>query len=255
MKDNIVFLGTGTSHGVPMIGCTCKVCTSHNEKDKRLRSSALITINSLNILIDIGPDFRMQMLKSKIKNINAVLITHEHRDHTAGLDDLRPIYYLQKKPIDIYLESRVKKSMEDNFKYLFSDNTYLGMPKINLNTILNTDFLISDIRITPIRVMHNKLPILGYRIGDICYITDCNYITPKEKNKLYGVKILIINSLQQDSHVSHYNLEESLSLIAEIKPTRAYLTHISHNMGMHSLVNEKLPSNVFLAYDNLEVSF
>lgn len=255
MQDNLVFLGTGTSHGVPMIGCDCPVCTSNDIKDIRLRSSVLISINSYNILIDIGPDFRNQMLQNSVKNIDAVLITHEHRDHTAGLDDLRPIYYLQKKPIEIYLEKRVEISIKENFTYLFSGNTYFGMPKINLNCISNNKFQLLDFTITPIRVMHNKLPILGYRIGDVCYITDCSKISKEEKYKIFGSKILIINSLQKNKHISHYNLEESLSLINEINPDKAYLTHISHNMGMHNIVNKNLPPNVFLAYDGLRLSF
>ena len=254
MLKRVLFLGTGTSQGVPVIGCDCPVCNSKNTKDKRFRSSILITINSLDILIDIGPDFRNQMLQIKQSSIDSILITHQHRDHTAGLDDVRPIYYLNQTPIDLYAETNVIKSIKRDFHYLFNSPDYPGKPKINLNTINNKSFFLSDIKITPIRVMHYKLPIFGYRIGNLSYITDANYISPKEKQKLIGTKILIINSLQREPHISHYNLEQSLSLIKELKPEKAYLTHISHNMGTYDDVKQELPNNVFLAYDNLELN-
>ena len=176
MLKRVLFLGTGTSQGVPIIGCNCPVCNSKNIKDKRLRSSILITINSLDILIDIGPDFRNQMLQTKQSNIDYILLTHHHRDHTSGFDDLRPIYYLNKTPIDVYAEPNVIKSIKRDFDYLFNGTDYPGKPKINLNTINNKSFFLSDIKITPIRVMHYKLPIFGYRIGSLSYITDANYI-------------------------------------------------------------------------------
>jgi phosphoribosyl 1,2-cyclic phosphate phosphodiesterase len=253
MKNEVLFLGTGTSQGVPIIGCDCPVCCSDNKKDNRLRASILIKINFFNILIDIGPDFRSQMLQANNSKVNSILITHKHRDHTAGLDDLRPIYYLNKKPIDIYGEDKVLESINNDFKYLFDGPDYPGKPKINLNTISNNSFFINDIKITPIRVMHHKLPIFGYRIGDLSYITDAKYISNSEKNKIKGSKVLIINSLQRESHISHYNLQESLELINEINPQTAYLTHISHNMGLHNDVQKELPANVFLAYDQLSI--
>ena len=253
MQKKVLFLGTGTSQGVPVIGCDCLVCASSKKKDKRLRTSILIQINFFNILIDIGPDFRHQMLESNNSSIDAILITHQHRDHTAGIDDLRPIYYLHQKPIDLYAESNVLKSIKNDFKYLFHGPEYPGKPKINLNTVDNHSFFISDIEITPIRVMHYRLPIFGYRIGELVYVTDANYISSEEKNKIRGAKILIINSLQKEPHVSHYNLEESLELIRELEPEKAYLTHIGHNMGLHQDVMKELPKNVFLAYDNLEL--
>jgi len=254
MKFELLFLGTGTSQGVPVIGCSCCICQSNNHKDNRLRSSLLLKINSQSILIDIGPDFRTQMLNTNTINIDSVLITHQHRDHTAGLDDLRPIFHLNKKPIQLYAEDVVIESLKRDFNYLFTGPEYPGKPQININLIDNNPFLISEFKITPIRVMHYKLPILGYRIGDISYITDANYIASKEKNKIIGSKILIINSLQRETHISHYNLRESLALIRELKPERAYLTHISHNMGLHDEVSKELPDNVFLAYDNLNIT-
>jgi len=254
MLTRVLFLGTGTSQGVPVIGCNCSVCNSKNPKDKRYRSSILITINSSDILIDIGPDFRNQMLEINNSSIDSILITHQHRDHTSGLDDLRPIYHLHQKPIDLYAENNVIKSITRDFQYLFESPDYLGKPKINLNTIDNSSFFVSNIEITPIRVMHYKLPIFGYRIGNLSYITDANYISSEEKKKIIGSKILIINSLQREPHISHYNLEQSLSLIEELKPEKAYLTHISHYMGTYDDVSQELPNNVFLAYDNLELN-
>ena len=253
MKNEVFFLGTGTSQGVPIIGCKCGVCKSDNKKDSRLRASILLKINLFNILIDIGPDFRSQMLRSNHTIVNSILLTHKHRDHTAGLDDLRPIYYHNKKPIDIYGEDNVLASINNDFQYLFNGPDYPGKPIINLNAISNLPFFINDIEIIPIRVMHYKLPIFGYRIGDVSYITDAKYISDEEKKKILGSKILIINSLQREPHISHYNLKESLDVISELKPEIAYLTHISHNMGLHDDVQKELPSNVFLAYDQLSI--
>lgn len=255
MQYSLVFLGTGTSQGVPVIGCECKVCTSNNKKDTRFRTSALIKTQNGNILIDIGPDFRSQMLNSNSTAINSILLTHQHRDHTAGLDDIRPIYYAHKKPIELYAEKDVSKSIKNDFRYLFSDYQYPGKPQININIIQNKPFVTSDVKITPIRVMHHKLPVFGYRIGDLSYITDANYITEEEKKKILNSKVLIINSLQRKPHISHYNLDQSLDLIKELNPEKAYLTHISHEMGTYHSVSRELPKNVFLAYDNLEISF
>lgn len=254
MQIKANFLGTGTSQGVPVIGCTCMVCESKNPKDQRLRSSLFISINNYNILIDIGPDFRSQILKLNKFSIDAILFTHQHRDHTAGLDDLRPIYYMYKKPISLYAENNVFTAIKNDFNYLFHGSNYPGKPKFHLNHITTDDFYISNIKINPIRVMHHKLPILGYRIGNLSYITDANYISDQEKEKLMGSEILIINSLQKEKHISHFNLKESLSLIAEIQPKTAYLTHISHGMGLHDSIQKELPKNVLLAYDSLEIT-
>ena len=253
MLQKVLFLGTGTSQGVPVIGCNCVVCGSNNSKDRRFRSSVLVTINSINILIDIGPDFRSQMLDSNISSIDHILITHQHRDHTAGIDDLRPIYYLNKRPISLYAENHVIQALKQDFQYIFNSYDYPGKPKINLRIIDDLPFLLSDFEIIPIRVMHHKLPIFGYRIGDLSYITDANYISSQEMKKLLGTKILIINSLQKEPHISHYNLQQSLELIEELNPDKAYLTHVSHNMGTYKSIQKELPENVFLAYDMLEI--
>ena len=253
MQIKALFLGTGTSQGVPVVGCSCVVCKSNNFKDKRLRSSLLLSIDNYNILIDVGPDFRAQILRSNHLTIDSVLFTHQHRDHTGGLDDLRPIYYLNKKPISLYAESNVCNAIKKDFSYIFSDFDYPGKPKLHLHPIDNKSFSISNLEITPIRVMHYKLPIFGYRIEDLAYITDANYISESEKKKLLGLKILILNSLQKENHISHYNLKQSLALIKELKPKKAYLTHISHEMGLHDEVMRDLPENVFLSYDNLEL--
>ena len=255
MLKKVLFLGTGTSQGVPVIGCDCVVCNSKNTKDRRFRSSVLVTMNSFNILIDIGPDFRSQMLEANNSSIDHILITHQHRDHTAGIDDLRPIYYLNKRPINLYAENHVLEAIKKEFQYIFDGPAYPGKPKLNLKSIDNTPFFLSDFQIIPIRVMHHKLPILGYRIGDLSYITDANYISFEEKKKLIDSKILIINALQKDSHISHYNLQQSLELIEELKPEKAYLTHLSHHMGTYNDVQNELPENVFLAYDMLELCF
>ena len=253
MQIKVMFLGTGTSQGVPVIGCDCIVCQSNNTLDKRLRSSLLVSINHYNILIDIGPDFRYQILRSNNFNIGTILFTHQHRDHTAGLDDLRPIYYLSKKPIQLYAEHNVFLGIKNDFSYLFSGVEYPGKPKFDFNIIENNPFYISNIKVIPIRVMHHKLPVFGYRIGAFAYITDANYISNEEKQKLLGLDVLIINSLQKENHISHYNLAEALGVINELKPKKAYLTHISHGMGLHEKVIKELPENVFLSYDNLEI--
>ncbi|MBJ04394.1 MAG: MBL fold metallo-hydrolase [Flavobacteriales bacterium] len=253
-KLNAIFLGTGTSQGVPIIGCSCIVCKSLDIRDKRLRSSLLLSINDLNILIDIGPDFRQQALKLNVSKIDHILFTHFHRDHTSGLDDLRPIYYMNRSPINLYCESSVRSSLENDYNYIFSDTHYPGKPEFNLNVIKNHPFKIENLSIQPIRVNHGILPILGYRVGKLAYITDASFISSEEKKKLLNLDILIVNSLQRKKHVSHFNLKDSLLLINELKPKKSYLTHISHNMGLHRKVKEELPENIFLAYDGLSIS-
>jgi phosphoribosyl 1,2-cyclic phosphate phosphodiesterase len=253
MQIEAIFLGTGTSQGIPIIGCNCIVCNSSNFKDRRLRSSLLIIIDDFHILIDIGPDFRYQMLKAKINSINAILFSHQHRDHTAGLDDIRPVYYIKRQPIDLYAEPSVLTSLKSDFHYLFSNVNYPGKPQFNLNAISKNPFYVNNIEVKPIRAMHHKLPVLGFRIGDLAYITDANFISDIEKKKLFGLKILIINSLQREKHISHFSLDESLALIKELKPENSYLTHIGHGMGLHDVVNAELPSNIHLAYDNLKL--
>jgi len=248
----ITFLGTGTSQGVPVITCDCEICISTNEKDKRLRSSVLVETDNKVLVIDSGPDFRQQMLREKVQNLDAVLVTHQHKDHIAGLDDVRAFNYKQKKFMEVYGDKQVIKTIKQEFAYSFAAEKYPGVPDINLNLVENKMFKFDDIEITPILVMHHKLPIFGYRIKDFTYITDANFISPEEKEKIKGTKVLVINALRIKKHISHFNLEEALELIEELKPETAYLTHISHYLGFHDEVQKQLPKNVFLSYDGLK---
>jgi phosphoribosyl 1,2-cyclic phosphate phosphodiesterase len=251
----VTFLGTGTSQGIPVIACQCPVCFSTSTLDKRLRTSALIEIKGVNILIDAGPDFRQQMLKANVQNLDAILLTHEHRDHIAGLDDVRAFNYVQQKPMDVYAEDNVQTALQQEFPYIFAKDKYPGVPEINLHTIGNKAFDVSGISVLPIRVMHRSLPILGFRIESFTYITDANFITDEEKQKIAGSEFLVLNGLRKEKHISHYALEEVLQLIEEISPKHAYITHISHQMGFHNEVQTTLPSNVILAYDGLTLEF
>lgn len=250
----ITFLGTGTSQGVPVIGCGCAVCESLDSKDKRLRTSALIQVDDKNILIDIGPDFREQMLRSRVQHLDAILITHAHRDHVAGIDDIRPFNYYQKAPIDIYARDNAIVAIRRDYSYIFEKHIYPGLPEANLVEVSGkASFDVDNINIMPIEVMHKDLPILGYRIGDLTYITDANYISDQELEKLKDTKVLVINALRIETHFSHFSLSEALQIVDCIKPERAYLTHMSHEMGFYNEVSRSLPQNVFLAYDGLEI--
>ncbi len=249
----ITFLGTGTSQGIPVIGCKCSVCVSGDERDKRLRSSILIELESTSIVIDTGPDFRQQMLRANVDKLDAVLFTHEHRDHIAGLDDIRAYNFIQQQPMDVYAEERVFRALNYEFPYIFAEKKYPGVPQLNVNTITNYTFLINGITIVPIRVMHYRLPVLGFRIGQFAYITDANYISEEEMEKLIGVKYLVINALRKEKHISHFTLEQALQLIRQLSPKRAYLTHLSHQMGLHADVQKELPANVLVGYDGLVV--
>jgi len=254
MHIEATFLGSGTSQGVPVIACTCPVCQSADPKDKRLRSSLLLKINGINYVIDAGPDFRQQMLRENINTLRAILVTHEHVDHIFGLDDIRSFNWVQKHPTDIYAEKRVQKAIMRIFNYVFADNKYPGTPKMNLHDIDNNPFVIDGIEFIPIRCYHHKLPVYGFRVGDLTYITDTNFIPEKEMEKLAGTRILILNALRIEKHLSHYNLEQAIEIIQKVNPERGYLTHISHRMGKHQEVQSMLPSNVFLAYDGLTFS-
>ena len=251
----LTFLGTGTSTGVPQIGCKCEVCTSHNDKDKRYRTSAIITFeNGKRLLIDCGPDFRAQMLSIPFAPIDLLLLTHEHYDHVGGIDDLRPFSY--KHPIDIYTNAICCKSLRQRLPYCFVDNKYPGVPQLQLHTLTKEDVLHwNNIDIYPIEVMHDKLPIFGYRIGSLTYITDMSSIRVQELNKIIGTKTLIINALRREHHHSHQTLAEALHLIKHIQPSVAYLIHMSHSIGLHDDVESELPPTVHLAYDGLQIEF
>lgn len=254
-KLSLTILGTGTSQGIPVIGCNCEVCTSPNPKDKRLRTSAVFSFNNTNIGIDVGPDFRQQMLRAKINNLSAVLITHEHNDHIIGLDDVRPFNFLSGKNMPIFALPRVAQNIQDRFKYIFEKDPYPGAPRLTLNSInANEPFQIEGITVTPIKVMHGQLPIVGYQIQDIVYLTDVKTLSEATQEKIKNARILVLNALHHSKHHSHLNLEEALALIHKVTPQKAYLTHISHRMGKHEEINLQLPENVELAFDELVIS-
>jgi len=249
----VTFLGTGTSQGVPVIGCNCDVCSSVNPKDNRLRSSILIETQGKTVCIDSGPDFRQQMLRENVQTLDAIVYTHEHKDHTAGMDDVRAFNFKQKRPMDLYVDENVENCLKREFSYAFAENPYPGVPVLNLNRIENQSFDVQGIPFTPILLMHYKLPVFGFRIGDFAYCTDVNYIAPKEKVKLKGLKVLVLTALRKEKHISHFNLDEALELINELKPDKAYLTHISHLLGCIEDVSKELPKNVALSYDGLKI--
>lgn len=247
----VLFLGTGTSTGVPQIGCDCEVCCSSDSKDKRLRSSVLVTVNDKNILIDCGPDFRQQMLRYNVKRIDAVLLTHHHYDHISGLDELRS--FTNYRPMPIYAEHNVERTIRRLFPYCFGENRYPGVATFNIKNIENKQFGLNGIKVLPIRVMHYNLPIFGYRIGSMAYITDMLTISDLEIEKLKSLDVLIINALRHTEHISHQTLNDALNVIKRVSPKRCYLIHMSHQMGLHNEVSYKLPSNVFLSYDGLQI--
>ena len=249
----ITFLGTGTSQGIPMIANDDPVCLSDNSKDKRLRSSVMISWGDIRYIIDCGPDFRQQMLRENIKSINGVLFTHEHSDHTAGIDDLRPYTYKMGE-VPIYAQERVIESLKIRFSYIFeTENRYAGAPKLTENIIDSTSFTLNGVKVTPLAVMHGELPITGYRFGNLAYITDLKTMSNEEKKKLDHLEVLVVNALRISPHPTHLNLEEAIKFVNEIKPKRAYFTHISHKLGFHEEVEKTLPENIFLSYDGLEV--
>jgi phosphoribosyl 1,2-cyclic phosphate phosphodiesterase len=252
----VYFLGTGTSQGIPVIGSEHSVCKSKDSRDKRLRVSIWVTWNDFSLIIDCGPDFRQQMLTSGCTKMDALLFTHEHADHTAGLDDIRPFYFNQGKDIPIYAHKRVLENLRKRFDYIFEiENKYPGAPGVEIFEVVNNvDFTIGNKNITPINVNHGNLPVFGYRIEDFAYLTDVKTIDDLEIEKLKGVKVLVVNALREEQHHSHFSLQDALDFIHLVKPEIAYLTHISHLLGFHKEVQKRLPSNVFLAYDNLKIT-
>jgi len=255
IEINVTFLGTGTSQGVPVIGCQCKVCRSENPRDHRLRSSVLVETGGTRIVIDCGPDFRQQMLRAQVTSLDAILVTHEHNDHVVGLDGVRPFNFMQRRDMPIYAAERVRKELRQRFAYAFEQNPYPGAPRFRLLDLdRDTPFGLEGIPITPVEVMHGSLPVLGFRIGDFTYLTDVKTISPPEREKIKGSKVLVTSALHHASHHSHENLAEALDLVAALQPERAFFTHISHNMGLYDEVNPQLPPGVELAYDGLRLS-
>lgn len=249
----ITFLGTGTSQGVPVITCQCAVCQSNDIKDQRLRSSVLIETNNKVILIDAGPDFRQQILREGINQLDAILITHGHKDHVGGLDDVRAFNFFQKRAMDVYARNQVHDIILKEFDYAFGENKYPGTPVINLHEIINSEFEVNGVKIIPIDAMHAAMPVFGFRVGNFGYLTDISQIDEKEKEKLFGLKVVVIGALRKKAHHSHFNLDQALELINEIKPEKAYLTHISHLMGLQKEMEKELPENVYFAFDGLKI--
>ena len=247
----VTFLGTGTSQGVPVIACRCAVCTSSDPKDSRLRSSILIECNGVSVVIDSGPDFRQQMLRARVNYIDGLVFTHEHKDHIAGMDDIRAFNYVHNEKVNIYATERVQDALRREFPYIFEDYKYPGIPEIQMHTINNTPFSVAEMNLIPIEVLHYRLPVLGFRVGDFTYITDANAITEKEISKIRGSRIVVLNALRREPHVSHFTLNEALEILEKIGPEKAYLTHISHQLGKHVDVEAELPAHIRCAYDEL----
>jgi len=249
----ITFLGTGTSQGVPVIACECPVCLSDDPRDNRLRTSLMVETGKSTLLIDAGPDFRQQMLREHVKKLDAILLTHEHKDHIAGMDDVRAFNYKSQDAIDVYAEERVLEAVRVEYAYVFSEKKYPGIPQMRLNRIPEYGFRIKGIEIIPVRVRHMDTEIYGFRIGNFAYITDASYIPEQTKEKLVGVKYLVINALRKQKHVSHFCLKEAVDFIREISPRKAFITHISHQMGLYKEVEKELPPGIMLAYDGLRL--
>jgi phosphoribosyl 1,2-cyclic phosphate phosphodiesterase len=250
----ISFLGSGTSSGVPMIACPCEVCHSDDKKDKRLRSSILVESSTTRIVIDTTPDFRYQMLRENVTRLDAVLFTHPHKDHIAGLDDIRAFNFFSGKPMPVFANEMTQEVIIREFPYAFTDFRYPGVPEIQLNTIATDPFMIGDIRVEPVQVWHLKMPVLGFRFGNFTYITDANRIDEAEKQKIRGSEIVVLNALRREKHISHFNLDEAIAMAHNLEATAAYFTHISHQMGKHAEVMSVLPEGTALAYDGLKLA-
>lgn len=249
----ITFLGTGTSSGVPMIACPCPVCHSDDARDKRLRSSILVQTATTTIVVDTTPDFRYQMLRSNTTKLDAVLFTHPHKDHVAGLDDVRAYNFFQQQPMELYANSLTEEALKREFAYAFSDKKYPGLPNLNLNTIGDDPFMLGDIPVQPFTVMHLKMPVLGFRFGDFTYITDANHIDAAAKEKIRGSRAMVLNALRHEKHISHFTLSEAIDMVKELEVPEAWFTHISHQLGLHADVSPALPEGIALGYDGLQI--
>ncbi|MGV3557972.1 MBL fold metallo-hydrolase [Larkinella arboricola] len=250
----VTLLGTGTSSGVPLIGCTCEVCRSIDFRDKRLRTSIHLAVGGKSFVVDTGPDFRQQMLRAGIRHLDAVLFTHEHKDHTAGLDEVRAYNFLQRQDIPVYAHKRVLTQLQTEFAYIFAEKKYPGIPRLQLNEINNEPFELEGVPIIPIDVLHHRLPVFGYRIQNFTYLTDLNYISDQELEKVYGTEVLLLDALQIEPHISHFTLDQAIALVERIQPEKAYFIHISHKLGLHREVEKRLPESMRLGYDGLKIS-
>lgn len=250
----VTFLGTGTSQGVPVIGCECQVCKSLDFRDKRFRSSIHVEANGVSLVVDTGPDFRMQMLRAGVKKLDAVIYTHEHKDHTAGLDDIRPYNFSQQMDLPIFGRKQVLEQIQQEFAYIFSANKYPGVPQVDAVEITENPFRINGLSIIPIPVFHYKLPVLGFRFGDFSYVTDANFIPEESMKLLEGTEILILDALQKESHISHFTLDEAVEIAQKIGAKQTYFTHISHRMGLHEQIDRELPEGIALGYDGLKLT-
>jgi phosphoribosyl 1,2-cyclic phosphate phosphodiesterase len=251
----VTFLGTGTSQGVPVIACTCAVCTSTDERDKRLRSSVMIEDENTTVVIDSGPDFRQQMLRVRARKLDGLVFTHEHKDHIAGMDDIRAFNYICKKPVDIYAAKQVEDALKREFHYAFADFKYPGVPELILHSIQNKKFKVGTIELEPVLVKHFKMDVFGYRTGPFTYITDAKSISDKELEKIAGTEVLVLNALRREEHVSHFTLKEAIAVAEKINPSKTYFTHISHQLGTTAAVNRELPKGMELAFDGLVLEF
>ncbi|HTN18309.1 MAG TPA: MBL fold metallo-hydrolase [Chitinophagaceae bacterium] len=251
----VTFLGSGTSQGVPVICCPCEVCHSADPKDKRLRSSILVETDDTTFVIDSGPDFRYQMLRQDVKKLDAIVFTHGHKDHTAGMDDVRAFNYFQQKEMDVFASLETQEVLRREFQYIFEHANYPGVPQIRLHELKNEPFYVNSVLVTPIRLLHYKMEVFGFRIGDFTYITDANYIAPEERDKARGSHTLVLNALRLEKHISHFTLEEAIEVAQDIHCQQTYFTHISHQLGIHTLMNETLPEGIALAYDGLVLEF
>lgn len=249
----VTFLGTGTSGGVPLIGCKCPVCQSTDPRDKRLRTSALLRVNGLTVGIDCGPDFRQQMLRENVSHLDALLITHQHKDHTGGLDDIRSFNFINKKPVDIYCDYATELGIKDQYSYVFTETDYPYLPKMNFHRINDQAFNIGGLNVIPIEVMHAQMPVKAFRMGNFTYITDAKTIAQSELDKILGTEVLVVNALRPEQHYSHFTINEALDLVNTVNPKRAYFIHMSHQFGFHSDMEQILPQNVTVAYDGLQI--
>ena len=249
----ITFLGTGTSSGVPMIACPCEVCASTDKRDKRLRSSIMVESSSTRLVVDTGPDFRYQMLREKVKSLDAVLFTHSHKDHLAGLDDVRAFNYFSGKPIDVYADAATEEAVRRDFYYAFSKNNYPGLPQLYMRSIPPGTFMVGDILVQPVPVWHLHMPVLGFRFGAFTYITDANRIDPESMEKIRGSEVLVLNALRKEKHISHFTLDEAVAVANDLKVPKAYFTHLSHQMGLHAIVEPELPAGMHIGFDGLVI--